>query len=65
MYNRLDSFLNHCNILSDSQYGFFKGKGTTDALNRTTDIIYSHLDKRKPLIIFPSILKPRDVKNKS
>ena len=27
MYNRLDSFLKDCNILSDSQYGFIKGKG--------------------------------------
>ena len=29
MYNRLYSFLKDCNILSDSQYGFVKGKGCT------------------------------------
>ena len=39
MYNRLYSFLKDCNILSDSQYGFVKGKGTTDALNKITDIL--------------------------
>ena len=47
MYNRLYSFLKDCNILSDSQSGFVKGKGTADALNKITDIIYSHLDKSK------------------
>ena len=33
MYNRLYGFLKNCNILSDSEYGFVKGKGTADALN--------------------------------
>ena len=51
MYNRLYSFLKDCNILSDSQYSFVKGKGTADALNKITGIIHSHLDKSKPLII--------------
>ena len=41
MYNRLYSFLKDCNILSDPQYGFVKGKGTADALNKITDIISS------------------------
>ena len=50
MYNRLYSFLKDCNILSDSQYGFVKDRGTVYAVNNITDIIYSHLDK--PLIIF-------------
>ena len=34
IYNRLYSYLKDCNILSDSQYGFIKGKGTADALNK-------------------------------
>ena len=64
MYNRLYSFLKDCNILSDSQYGFVKGKGTTDALNKITDIIYSHLDKSKPLIIsFLDLAKAFDTVN--
>ena len=40
IYNRLFSFLQQCNILADAQYGFVKGRGTTDALNRISDIIY-------------------------
>ena len=51
MYNILYSFLKDCHNLSDWQYGFVKGKGTADALNKITYIIYSHLDKSKPLII--------------
>ena len=62
MYNRLYSFLKDCNILSDSKYGF--AKGTTDALNKITDIIYSHLDKSTPLIIsFLDLAKAFDTVN--
>ena len=64
MYNRLYSFLKDCNILSDSQYGFVKGKGTADALNKITDLIYSHLDQSKPLIIsFLDLAKAFDTVN--
>ena len=64
MYNRLYSFFKDCNILSDLQYGFVKGKGTADALNKITDIIYSHLDKSKPLIIlFLDLAKAFDTVN--
>ena len=46
------------------QYGFVKGKGTADALNKITDIIYSHLDKSKPLIItFIDLAKAFDTVN--
>ena len=34
MYNKLYSFLEDCNILSDSQYGFVNGKGTAMHLIR-------------------------------
>ena len=64
MYNRLYSILKDCNILSDSQYGFVKGKGTADELNKITDIIYSHLDKSKSLIIsFLDLAKAFDTVN--
>ena len=64
MYNGLYSFLKDCNILSDSQYCFVKSKGTTDALNKIKDIIYSHLDKSKPLIIsFLDLAKAFDTVN--
>ena len=64
MYNRFYSFLKDCNILSDSQYGFVKGKVTGDALNEITDIIYSHLDKSKLLIIlFLDLSKAFDTVN--
>ena len=64
MYNRLYSFLKDCNILSESQYGFVKGKGTADVLNKITDIIYSNLDKSKPLIIsFLDLAKAFDTVN--
>ena len=64
MYNRLYSFRKDCNILSDSQYGFVKGKNTADALNKIADIIYSHLEKSKPLIIsFLDLAKAFDTVN--
>ena len=60
----ISNFLKDCNILSDSQYSFIKGKGTADALNKITDIIYSHLDKSKPLIIsFLDLAKAFDTVN--
>ena len=64
MYNRLYSFLKDFNILSGSQYGFVKGKATADALDKIMDIIYSHLDKSKPLIIsFLDLAKAFDTVN--
>ena len=64
IYNRLYNFLKDSNILSETQYGFVKGKGTTDALNVITDIIYKHLDKSKPLIItFLDLAKAFDTVN--
>ena len=45
IYNKLYNFLKDYNILSDSQYGFVKRKGTTNALKKITDIIYNHLYK--------------------
>ena len=64
IYNRLFSFLQQCNILADAQYGFVKGRGTTDALNRISDIIYNNLDKSIPLIVtFIDLAKAFDTVN--
>ena len=45
------SSLQQCNIISDAQYGFVKGRGTTNALNRISNIIYNNLVKSIPLIV--------------
>ena len=50
IYNRLYNFLITCQIISDRQFGFVKNRGTTDALNHISNIIYKNLDKSKPII---------------
>ena len=47
LYNRLLNFLNQCNILSNSQYGFRPGHSTSSAL---ADLVYkvtNALDNKK------------------
>ena len=36
--------------MSIKQFGFVKGRGTKDALNNITSILYDNLDKSKPII---------------
>lgn len=64
IYNRLYTFLNECNIISERQYGFVKNKGTTDALNYLTDKIYTCLDNSTPIIAaFLDLAKAFDTVN--
>lgn len=59
--NRLISFLNTYNLLSDSQYGFRPGLSTEDAILDLTKDITKHLDsKKKALCIFPDLKKAFD-----
>ena len=52
------------NILSNKQFGFVKGRGTKDALNHITNILYNILDKSKPIIgIFLDLAKAFDTVN--
>ena len=63
-YNRIYNFLQGCNIFSKYQFGFMKNIGTTDALNKITDIIYRNLDKSKPTIAtFIDLAKAFDTTN--
>lgn len=47
---RLYNFLIINKCISNKQYGFLKNIGTTDALNHISNIIYTKLDKSKPII---------------
>ena len=64
IYNRLYNFITSCNILSNNQYGFVRNKGTKDALQRITNILYNNLDKSKPTAItFLDLAKAFDTVN--
>ena len=64
IHNRLFSFLQQCNIISYAQYGFVKGRCTTDALNTISEIIYNNLDKSIPFIVtFIDLAKAFDTVN--
>ena len=64
LYNRLYSFLEKHQILSEHQYGFVKNKGTADALNYITHKIYQNLDKSKRIIAtFLDLAKAFDTVN--
>ena len=47
MTNRLLSFFHKFSLFSDSQFGFLKGKSTTDALIHLVENIYESLNSRK------------------
>lgn len=64
IYDRLYCFLVECKILSKYQFGFMKGKSTTNALNKIVDIIYKNLDKSRPIIaVFLDLAKAFDTVN--
>lgn len=64
IYIRIYNFLSECNIFSANQYGFIRRKGTMDALNKLADIIYTNLDKSKPIIaVFLDLAKAFDTVN--
>lgn len=51
VHNRILNFINGNNIISKQQYRFVRGKGTTNALQYLTNILYNKLDKSKPALI--------------
>ena len=50
MYNRIVSFVNKHNLLSSSQFGFQKGKSTTDALLNVIEGVYDKLNDSKHVL---------------
>ena len=46
MYNRLKSFIEKCNILHDSQYGFRKKRSTEHAILDIINEIETNMDKK-------------------
>lgn len=59
--NRLITYLNKFNILSDRQYGFRRGKSTQDAVIDLTSKIIEQLDnKGKCLTVFLDLKKAFD-----
>ena len=50
IYSRLYNFIMKHKIISDKQFGFMRKRGTKDALNCLTNIIYRNLDKSKPIV---------------
>lgn len=58
---RLVDFLGKYNLLSDKQFGFRKGKSTSDAIGLLTDTVSAHLDNRKRCIgVFLDLQKAFD-----
>jgi hypothetical protein len=47
MHKRLLSFLSNCNVSSNKQHGFCKGKATNTAITRFIARVYKSLDDRK------------------
>lgn len=59
--NRLVSYLENQNIISKNQYGFRRGRSTTDAVEELTEYIVRGLDsKKKCLAIFLDLAKAFD-----
>jgi hypothetical protein len=59
--SRIYSFLETHNILADSQYGFRRGRSTSDAVHDLTDFVVHKLDERKRcLTIFLDLKKAFD-----
>ncbi len=58
---RLVSFLDHNNIISSTQYGFRKGKCTSDAINSFMEFVVKSLDNRmKTMSVFLDLSKAFD-----
>ena len=50
LLKRLKSFLNKFSIISEYQFGFMKGKSTSDALTTMTNYLYAAIDDKKHTI---------------
>ena len=58
---RLSKYLQENNIISNNQFGFREGMGTTDAIAEVTSVIYDNVDKRKKcLAVFLDLAKAFD-----
>lgn len=51
IYTRLYEFCTSNHLISESQFSFMKGRGTTDALALTSNYIYNNIDSNKPTVI--------------
>lgn len=49
IHNRILTFINKHNIISNMQFGFMKNRGTTEALQFVSNTIYNSLDKSQPI----------------
>ena len=64
LYNRLISYLNNQNLLSNQQYGFLSGISTHDAVINLLEFVYNSLDKKHHNInIFIDLSKAFDTVN--
>ena len=64
MLDRLLSILNKHGVLSDSQFGFRKGKNTTDPLLHYVEYVYIQLNGRNhTIIVFEDFSKAFDTVN--
>ena len=64
MYNRLISFLESNHVLSNSQYGFRKGKGIDNAIQSFTETILKAKDSREQTVgLFLDLSKAFDMVN--
>ena len=62
--NRLISFLDKNKILTKSQYGFLRGKNTSDAIIDLTEFIYTNFNEKKhSLSVFVDLRKAFDTVN--
>ena len=61
MHSRMSAFLNIYNVLYSDQYGFRRGKSTTDAILNFTDMCYKcFTDKKFLLSVFLDFKKAFD-----
>ena len=62
--SRMFQYLAKFNIITDKQYGFLKGKSTTDAFIEFTERVYSSLDKKEHCVtLFLDLRKAFDTVN--
>ena len=63
IFNRLNSFITKYNLMSNSQFGFQKGKSTVDAILSFLDKLNNHLDNKHVVSVFCDLSKAFDCVN--